>query len=409
LSLSIVQNGVLTGMVTCAHRTPRFVPFVLRQALEILAAHAAVQLESMQQAQRLTEQLRSSAIRGQLLAQLSATGDVAAGMMDGPATVLDLIPAAAAVLRHHGNTRVIGDIADLDAATRMVDALLASKPGEVIETDALAASLPSLAPSLLPIAGALIVPLGDDGDYLAWFRHEITDTVEWLGDQGPLNRVSPLSPRDSFSSWSQSASGISAPWDRSAATAVDLVRDVQGLLERWVESELASMAMVDSLTGLPNRRALMVRLDQALARSASGGSIAALFVDLDRFKDVNDTYGHDVGDTVLAHAAQKISSAIRSQDIVGRIGGDEFVVICEDIEPSEAAAVARRIDAAIRTPVVSELRSIHVTASIGTATVTPPITPSELLNLADSDMYESKRRRHAKTGKTAANVALPSN
>jgi diguanylate cyclase (GGDEF)-like protein len=408
LSLSIVQNGVLTGMVTCAHRTPRFVPFVLRQALEILAGHAAVQLESMQQAERLTEQLRSSAIRGQLLAQLSATGDIGAGVLDGPATVLDLVPAAGAILRHRGSVRTIGDIADADAAVAAVDALRAAHPDGVIETTSLPATLPSHAAALLPMAGVLVVPLGDDGDFLAWLRPEITDTVDWLGDQGPLNRVSPLSPRNSFSSWSRSASGVSTPWERSGEAAADLSRDVQGLLERWVESELASMAMLDSLTGLPNRRALMVRLDQALARCTPGGSIAALFVDLDRFKEVNDTFGHDAGDSVLAHVAQQIRSAIRTQDTVGRIGGDEFIVICEDIDVSEAAAVARRIDAAIRTPVVTGSRTLHITASIGTASVRPPITASALLNLADADMYESKRRRHARAGEESEGATLHS-
>jgi diguanylate cyclase (GGDEF)-like protein len=305
--------------------------------------------------------------------------------------------------------RTIGDIADADAAVAAVDALRAARPDGVIETTSLPAILPSHAAALLPMAGVLVVPLGDDGDFLAWLRPEITDTVDWLGDQGPLNRVSPLSPRNSFSSWSQSASGVSTPWERSGEAAADLSRDVQGLLERWVESELASMAMLDSLTGLPNRRALMVRLDQALARCTPGGSIAALFVDLDRFKEVNDTFGHDAGDSVLAHVAQQIRSAIRTQDTVGRIGGDEFIVICEDIDASEAAAVARRIDAAIRTPVVTDSRTLHITASIGTASVRPPITASALLNLADADMYESKRRRHARADEESEGATLHSN
>ena len=118
------------------------------------------------------------------------------------------------------------------------------------------------------------------------------------------------------------------------------------------ESRLRYQALHDPLTGLPNRALLQDRLEHALARAArGGGDVGALFIDLDHFKVINDSLGHDVGDELLAQVAARLSSELRDSDTLGRLGGDEFIVIAESGgEPAQLVRLAQRLGAALRHP-----------------------------------------------------------
>jgi diguanylate cyclase (GGDEF)-like protein len=155
-------------------------------------------------------------------------------------------------------------------------------------------------------------------------------------------------------------------------------------------------ALHDPLTGLANRGLLMEQLAQALARARRRpGSVAVLFLDLDRFKVVNDSLGHAVGDDLLVEVARRLERTMRSADTVARFGGDEFVVLAEDVAGlDEALSLARRLREAIAVPVrVGAGQRVVVTASVGIA-LSPPgavaATPSSLLWDADVAMYRAK-------------------
>jgi len=134
-----------------------------------------------------------------------------------------------------------------------------------------------------------------------------------------------------------------------------IIRDLSD--QKRFEAQLSHQVLHDSLTGLPNRVMLTDRLEQALARVRRNDRLfGLLFVDLDRFKSVNDTLGHTVGDQLLIEAASRIQAAVRESDTVARLGGDEFVVLCEDIEGvHHAADFAERIIAALGRPSASEM------------------------------------------------------
>jgi diguanylate cyclase (GGDEF)-like protein len=157
--------------------------------------------------------------------------------------------------------------------------------------------------------------------------------------------------------------------------------------------ELAHQALYDSLTGLPNRTLVIDRLDHMLARARRERSpIAVLFVDLDNFKDVNDTLGHAAGDQLLAQVANRFSDTIREGDTVGRMGGDEFVVLLEGSSLGEGAQeVAQRLVGLFSRPfeLPGYSRPLRVTASIGIATDSR-MSSSELLQQADIALYEAK-------------------
>jgi diguanylate cyclase (GGDEF)-like protein len=150
-------------------------------------------------------------------------------------------------------------------------------------------------------------------------------------------------------------------------------------------------ALHDGLTDLPNRQLLIDRLEHAQARAARAGSrVAVLFVDLDTFKNVNDTFGHAVGDILLGEAARRLLGCIRVADTAARFGGDEFVVLLEDVDEARVTQVAERILEAMNEPFEVEGRELFIGASIGIAT--GGRVDDDLLRNADLALYRAKAR-----------------
>lgn len=170
-----------------------------------------------------------------------------------------------------------------------------------------------------------------------------------------------------------------------------IVRDISERKEN--EDRIRRLAHHDALTGLPNRNLLNDRMNHALARvRRNGGRMAVLYVDLDKFKPINDTLGHEAGDHVLCEVARRLTSCIRSSDTVARVGGDEFVVVVEDIgRLSEAAHVARKILDVLALPVDYRGTPCTIGASIGAA-VFPDDgdTMDDVCKAADLAMYRIK-------------------
>jgi len=170
-------------------------------------------------------------------------------------------------------------------------------------------------------------------------------------------------------------------------------------LSNEATDKITRLAFYDSLTGLPNRRLLIDRLHKAFASSGrSGREGALLFVDLDNFKDINDTLGHDIGDLLLQQTAQRLESCLREGDTVARLGGDEFVVMLEDLseQPIEAAALAKavgeKILASLSQPYQLATHEYHSTSSIGVTIFSDHgKSAEELLKRADIAMYQAKK------------------
>ncbi|MDP8901584.1 MAG: PAS domain S-box protein [Actinomycetota bacterium] len=175
-------------------------------------------------------------------------------------------------------------------------------------------------------------------------------------------------------------------------------RFVQGIMsdvtqKKRSEERLHHLAFHDPLTGLPNRRLFVDHLGHALERTRRRGNrVAVLFMDLDGFKVVNDSLGHDVGDLLLTVVAQRLGRCLRPEDALARFGGDEFVVLLEDVDdPSEAVRVAERITQELRRPCVLEERQLYAAASIGVSLGHAGThSPEGLLREADTAMYRAK-------------------
>jgi diguanylate cyclase (GGDEF)-like protein len=161
--------------------------------------------------------------------------------------------------------------------------------------------------------------------------------------------------------------------------------------ERSAEKALARQAMHDALTGLPNRALFVDRLQQALTGiERRQTTVAVMFVDLDRFKLINDGMDHSAGDAVLVAVGRALCDALRADDTVARFGGDEFVVLTEVQDADEALGLANRIRRAVSTPIPIEGRDLVVTASVGVVVTRQWVDPASLLRDADAAMYRAK-------------------
>ena len=157
--------------------------------------------------------------------------------------------------------------------------------------------------------------------------------------------------------------------------------------------ELSHRATHDTLTDLPNRTFLMDRLTAITERSNRTHDLfAVLLLDFDRFKRVNDSAGHSIGDSALIELASRLSEALRGNDMVARFGDDEFVVVLEGVDPEQAVTIAKRLGELVAAPVELSAGQVSITASIGVAVGMPGVTADELLQNADAAMYRAKER-----------------
>ena len=274
----------------------------------------------------------------------------------------------------------------------------------------------------LLVIGSLLTALGVVGHaaFVARPLHRVAQVAEQLG-RGDLDARVPLSGarevRVSAQALNEAISSLrlaesqavalaeerledpvlelEAPGELGRSLRVAVQRLTTSLEERDEFQELLSHeASHDGLTRIPNRTATLRHLDAAMARTRRAStSVALLFIDIDRFKAINDVHGHHVGDLVLQELAKRLTSALRSGDLVGRIGGDEFVIVAEPVgDINEAANLAQRVLSVISAPVNLGDKVFYPSASIGVGLDNGDLSPGELLRDADMAVYRAKAK-----------------
>jgi diguanylate cyclase (GGDEF)-like protein/PAS domain S-box-containing protein len=197
--------------------------------------------------------------------------------------------------------------------------------------------------------------------------------------------------KDGRTIWAQWYNSAFFDSDGKLASILSMAEDITARID--AEEQLRQAAVHDALTGLPNRNSLAARLEHAIVRVVrSGDRIALLFIDLDRFKKVNDTLGHAAGDEVLRQAAARIRACVREVDTVARLGGDEFVVLLEaDVRPDTPGIIGGRVRAAFDLPFDWKGTEVRCGASVGVSLYPDHARdPAALLASADEAMYREK-------------------
>lgn len=224
---------------------------------------------------------------------------------------------------------------------------------------------------ILLAADIMVLVVGAGLAYSAWQMRTRARTRAYRRAQPALTRAEPRSTLD-------------LPRETSASEP----DTVSGVLQ-----ELAHKAQHDGLTGLPNRSFAMDRLQEAIDRAMQHEhSLAVMFLDLNGFKPLNDTYGHHFGDNVLRKTAERLRRSVRETDTIARLGGDEFLLIMEHADANRALATAQALSAIVSQPLAGPQQPVSVGMSVGIAMY--PLhgtSPRQLVSVADAAMYQSKR------------------
>jgi diguanylate cyclase (GGDEF)-like protein/PAS domain S-box-containing protein len=233
-------------------------------------------------------------------------------------------------------------------------------------------------------AGELLYPEDD---------HLFTDTGAPITHEGEPSQVFLVRVRHRDGGWRHlEVSSSDRRGDPDIGALLLTARDVTERLE--LQHRLAHQATHDALTGLPNRGALLARGEELLAAPTGAGGLAVLLMDLDRFKEVNDTLGHSYGDRLLAQVGPRLRPLVREVDMVARLGGDEFAVLLPDVTVVQAQAAAERLHAALGTPFLVDGLALDVEVSIGVAVSGgDEADVGVLLRQADIAMYSAKEQQ----------------
>lgn len=400
VSFAMTDRSRLTRLVSCTSENPQWLSPARRRSCELVVLQAKLQVAAAEQISRLSDTVSRESLRARLRAAMENASNIAEGLASSGADLLELCLADGAAVCVDGQYRSIGAAAAEDAVRRLADDIRTRlSPGVPWSTN----RLPQSVADSLNAAGCLFVTLASPDDFVVWFRQDRPQQLRWLGDPY-IHSTGSINPRKSFDTWMQEISGSSAPWTEATLEAAQLVAyDVEDAQLSRAQAKLAHLGLHDALTGLPNRRHLTSAMAAMLAEATPTNPVAAIFIDLNYFKEVNDNYGHEAGDCVLREAARRIAEATRARaDMVGRpdiwdppagrLGGDEFVAVLPGTDSGGATLVADRIRQSLLTPIViTPDLALSISAAIGVAVATEPEEPEHLLRRADIAMYEDKR------------------
>lgn len=396
LAISLIPDDALWGMLICHHRTPRRVSARVRALCDLIGQLMSFLIGEKGQSEQLAERVARVQVLdaiGERVTTAAATPVTA--LLEKPEDVLALLEADGALIQIGNQAQLIGQTPALPEARAIAAAMRARCGGEVASTDALGTTCPEFAPLAATASGVVALPIlhGPD-DAILWFREQVTQTVTWGGEpekpaEGEAGR---LTPRKSFAAWQSVIQGHSRPWKEvDLELAKDLRRLITGAMLRnlEVQTRLAGLRHYDALTGLPNRRLLEERLATRQTNPAAPPA-TMIFLDLDRFKTVNDSLGHAVGDDLLVQVANRLVENVPSHHLIARIGGDEFVILCESASLAEGQEVADAVMAAFRAPFQLAGKPYRLSTSVGVSQAGSG-QPDHMLRSADSAMYAAKR------------------
>jgi chemotaxis family two-component system sensor kinase Cph1 len=407
LTLSLVVNGKLWGLIAAHHLSPRIISIEDRLAFEEMARLVSLHLTNLV---GLTLQNTQSQMRQELSrlqgAMSTSPDNVKLALSLNLGTVRHTFNAGGAWLRFEGEDAFAGLVPDTLALAPLRDFLELFPREEVSHYDVLPEVLHPHRALSANASGVLFIPLSS-ADFIALLRPEVIQTVNWAG-KPELDNVSvpaerPLTPRNSFALWSQLLRNTSEPWtDIEIEFAAKLRTDIQVFIST---ARLEQIALHDPLTGLANRLLFERRLQQEVRNSMTRSSVFAVYmIDLDKFKEVNDTFGHAAGDQVLRQVAARLTGMLRKEDTVARLGGDEFAILQTLRDKTAAVATAERIVQLVCQPCQFMGKDlVEIGASVGVSICpSDTVEESELLECADLALYQVKR-----SGKSAYSMYAP--
>lgn len=396
MSLSVVCEGRLWGLIICHHRRPHPVTFALRRRLVELATLLAARIALLEERTRLRARERGMAAINGIIGRIDVRKPFPQGFL-GNETLLRGLFGADSVQIFHGDIALVedGGLALSAGEQRALLRFLRGRGGGIWSTDCLSGEHEPAAAYAEQLAGVIAVFIGPAEEYVMLFgRRRRPYTVRWGSDPAGLPGTPAAGsewPQQDFRVWTEERTHHAQPWSRVELGTAEALRSLTQEVIVASAAHFEVLALRDSLTGLPNRerfrQLLTASIDQAAATSAVFG---VGLLDIDHFKTVNDTLGHDKGDVLLAAAAKRIVATLPDGAVVARLGGDEFALLLPAGHEDAFDAMPERVVAAFRKPTVVGEDRFAVTVSMGITLGHGGSAGTELLKQADMALYQAK-------------------
>ncbi|MGQ9831526.1 MAG: EAL domain-containing protein [Thermochromatium sp.] len=435
MSLSLIQDDRLWGLVIFHHRAPHPVTIGVRrwliECIDLVSERIALIEERQRTRATQLGQMRVNAIIG----DIDIERPFPESFIGKEDRLCELVEADWVQIYRHRQPVFDGQDLGLDAESQAVLLdFLSSRPGPIWSSDCLSGEFEPAAAYPDRLAGVLVIFADEQRENMLVFgRRRVTYTVNWGADPTSLpfaedDRQQVLGwPNREFQVWREERTYHSLPWsDIALATALALKQLIQQVIvanaayfERLAHTlaqqrdqiyrsheEMRHRALHDALTGLPNRAYFREALSEAIAASAhSGRCFAVALMDIDHFKTINDTLGHDKGDLLLCAVAERIRAELPPNGLVARLGGDEFALLLPDAPDLETAyAQAEQVVAALRRTLLVGKDSFSITSSLGLTMGGPGAEPGELLKQADLALYRAKESGRNRASHFDANL-----
>ncbi len=395
LTLSLIVDEQLWGLFVCHHRDPKLPSPALRSSCDLLSQIISFMLRQAIEQHLSDDTNRRKQMVSHIADSFERYGSIADGLAAAETSLLDLVGASGALVCFDGKSRCIGSTPDLDDALVVMSELRALSTDKHFSLDSLAKALPEFERLRDVASGVLLMSiLGSPSDGILWFRPEVVRTVKWGGNPEKAVQINAqtgrISPRKSFDVWKRLVELHSLPWKPVDLEAVsELKRALSAFIMTQAESLLSRSNLVDVLTLVPNRRHFQDKLREWKQRSDLYPA-AVILIGLDRFKRINEAFGHAAGDDLLIQVARRLSGFIGNDVLLARLGGDEFAMFCNGMTAEEVDTLVLEIGEAIATPFQVHGRPFRATASLGVAHSSHGVE-EELLQAADTAMHLAKR------------------
>ena len=392
VTMSIVKDNKLLGMLIMHHYSPRYCELKAREIINQLSYITSDYAKLLERIEVATGTERSQQIRNLINIYLfDNENDV--DYADVADTMMHVFNVDGVYVCVNGeqlfSTGLIHQQVDTLAGSVGYDRLFKS---QIYYSSNIAKDFPVLFGEDNRVCGMMVINLpSEKPSFIAMFRREQAQLVRWAGRKQEYSEEADgrLHARKSFKEWQEFTKNQSQAWSSNDLLNAKNIRAVFiRYLLRVNEKNLAKLVSFDPLTELPNRNYITNHIDSLLGE---GRRLSLLFIDCDRFKTINDSLGHDVGDKVLQEVGKRLKSLESKNSEAARLGGDEFTMLMLTTDPLAVEKMASDIVDAFRQPISFDHYNFHVPASIGVAIADANSTRSSLMRSADMAMYEAKQ------------------
>jgi len=404
LTLSLIVDDELWGILVCHHRTPHLPSPAIRSSCDLISQMTSFLIRARLELDALEEAARAAESVEEIAAQMHRQDEICPALVGAESHLLSLVGASGALICFEGNCQTVGRTPPAQYALQIMNRLHAISGGKVFSHTSLPELLPGFANLKDVASGIMLMPiLGSQENAILWFRPEYVETVSWGGNpEKPVEfdaASGRISPRRSFEVWKTEVENRSTPWrPNDARAANELRRMISDHLLAKAEGTFSSLGLTDTLTLLPNRRRLQnelrMRAEPCGAQHAGldqsdAAQLAVILINLDRFKQVNEAFGHAIGDQLLLQVTRRLAKVVTQDTLLARLGADEFAVLCSGPMAAQTDAIVDQINHLLASPFQLAGKPFRITASLGIASSANG--EHELLRAADTAMHFAKR------------------